>query len=121
MLWIAVLISISMIWTVFFFTNLLASPTRVGKGKLISRHYKKLILRYPLCSVCVPVFVVAWQLMASLVSDPLCTVPVLFFLAMALDDYFTGDDHWKKRFFAFKNKVKWLMELPPEPIPVRVR
>ena len=40
---------------------------------------------------------------------------------MALDDFFTGDDRIKKRFFAFKNKVKWLMELPPEPIPVRVR
>jgi hypothetical protein len=121
MFWMSTLISFSLVWAAFFFTNLRSKPTRVGKGKLVSKRYARLMRRFPLVSAWVVPFIFGWQLMASLVSYPLCTVPVLFFIVMALDDFFTGDDRIKKRFFAFKNKVKWLMELPPEPIPVRVR
>lgn len=116
-----ILILLALVWLAFSLANLLARPIRVGRGKLISRRYAKLSQRYPLITVGVIPCIFAWQLIASLIADPLCIVPLLPFVIMALDDYFTGDDRWKKRFFAFKNKVKWLMELPPEPIPIRVR
>lgn len=45
--------------------------------------------------------------------NPIFWAPLILVL---LDDYIFGDDDaWKRRWEGVKNKIKWQMELPPEP------
>jgi hypothetical protein len=42
----------------------------------------------------------------------------LYVLAFVVDDWLTGDDRWKRRFKALRNKIRWRMALPtPAPGP----
>ncbi len=56
------------------------------------------------------------------ITEPFLNEPIsgsLFYtllIVMELDDYLNGDDDdRKKRWEAVKNKIKWLMDLPPKP------
>lgn len=65
-------------------------------------------------------WLVWWQFLIVVGTFTIHDPSLTFFIdtARRLDDYFNhDDDSWRKLWEGVRNKVKWKMELPPEPIP----
>jgi len=109
--------------TLWFFLSLalhIAWPTRFRNG-YIMRAIRKIVHK-PKESTWVWLSFIGVALLVSSLVETVSSdragdvVYWMILLGQLLDDYLNGDDDsWKKRWEGVKNKIKWLMELPPKP------
>lgn len=93
-------------------------PTRIGRGRVFSRPFSKLIGWRPSLHSeralfrCLQILVVGVVFVILFPHTPGCWI-FISYSALYVDDILTGDDErWKRLRRKAANKIKWRMELP---------
>jgi hypothetical protein len=100
-------------------------PQRVNKGKILTQPIVRFFPQ-PWLARTSQIFANygAYELCRYGLNLPVKPLNVIYwtvYIALYMDDYLTGDDDkWKKFKDAVKNKIKWLMDLPKEPVPIPI-
>lgn len=98
----------------------LIKPQNYSKGKRLTMPLRKRFPRVFDHMFCRTMQIIFWIMIASVfqwIWSPFKYIYWLGICALAIDDYFSDDDTWKRFKDAVRNKIKWKMELP-KPVPV---